>query len=245
MMFQPIKFLTVMLLFTPQLIAQDFDFNRLGFHKVIVVKADDWQTPLASLSLFERRKDTYVKVKQGVSVTIGRKGLGWGVGLHPGKLPKSQPIKEEGDKKAPAGIFRLSHAMGYAEEGIGEMQYEQATPHIICVDDSASDYYNQIFDRRKIKEKDWTSHEEMRRKDNLYKWLIVAEHNLDGAVEKAGSCIFLHLWSAPGKGTAGCTAMAEEQLTDILSWIKEGEKVALVQMPEKVYSQLKPLWKLP
>jgi D-alanyl-D-alanine dipeptidase len=100
----------------------------------------------------------------------------------------------------------------------------------VCVDDPASDYYNQVFDADTLPEagpgaKDWTSFEAMRRDlaygDDLYKWGVVVRYN-DVGVPGAGSCIFLHVWQGSESPTAGCTAMAEEDLLSLIGWMEPG-----------------------
>jgi L,D-peptidoglycan transpeptidase YkuD (ErfK/YbiS/YcfS/YnhG family) len=85
----------------------------------------------------------------------------------------------------------------------------------------------------------------MKRKDDLYKWLLVVGYNKKDPHPGSGSCIFIHIWRAPGKGTAGCTAMAEKDLVEILQWLKLEENPALVQLPLPVYKQYWKEWQLP
>jgi len=73
---------------------------------------------------------------------------------------------------------------------------------------------------------------------------MVVEHNA-AAVPGAGSCIFLHIWGGPAKGTAGCTAMAEEDLVRLLGWLDHKESPRLVQLPEAEYARLRAAWSLP
>ena len=91
------------------------------------------------------------------------------------------------------------------------------------MDDPASAYYNRVFDADTLSAAmDWRSAESMRRDlapgDDLYRWGLVVRYN-DQAEAGAGSCIFLHVWRGPGSPTAGCTAMAEEDLLAILAWL--------------------------
>jgi L,D-peptidoglycan transpeptidase YkuD (ErfK/YbiS/YcfS/YnhG family) len=64
--------------------------------------------------------------------------------------------------------------------------------------------------------------------DDLYKWGVVVRYN-EGAVPGDGSCIFLHVWRGPDSPTAGCTAMAEENLLSVLGWLERGAEFSLVQ----------------
>ena len=55
------------------------------------------------------------------------------------------------------------------------------------------------------------SHEDMRRADPLYDIVLVTDWNMP-AWPGRGSAIFLHQWRRPGHPTAGCLAMARENI---------------------------------
>src|SRR3546814_14689958 len=83
-----------------------------------------------------------------------------------------------------------------------------------CMDVVDSPLYNRIVDARDVGDAAVEgSSEPMRRDlhndgDQRYRSGFVIEHNPE-ARKGAGSCIFAHLWKAPGAPTAGCTAMAD------------------------------------
>ncbi|HKG11985.1 MAG TPA: L,D-transpeptidase family protein, partial [Pyrinomonadaceae bacterium] len=152
----------------------------------------------------------------------------------------------EGDGRAPAGVFRLTRAFGFA--GAGEVSwlrlpYTPLTPGVECVDDTASALYNRVVDRADVKAADWNSSERMREVEG-YRWGVVVAHNAR-AVPGQGSCIFLHVWAGPSKGTAGCTAMEQPDLETLLRWLDTRKGPLLVQLPESEYARLRPVWKLP
>lgn len=215
--------------------------------QIIVVVTDSWSDTGAKLFRFERRTGKWEKVKGVIPAVVGAKGMGWGVGLAGGE--PVFPMKKEGDGKAPAGIFPLVEAMGYEAVSLtATFPYEQIGELTHCVDDAASPLYNRI-----VKESDfkvpaselWKSSEPMKRKDDLYKWLVVVGYNMQGPTSGAGSCIFMHIWRSPGKETTGCTAMAEKDIVEILHWLKAEENPLLVQLPLPVYKQLWKEWQLP
>lgn len=150
----------------------------------------------------------------------------------------------EGDNKAPAGVFKLRGAFGYAPTADTKMSYRQVTPDILCVDDSRSHEYNQLVDTRKIDKRDWRTAEGMRRGDIRYKWGVVVDHN-PRARPNAGSCIFLHVWIAPNEPTTGCTAMSEQNIVDLLRWLDPARAPLLVQLPKEVYDRDRDEWNLP
>lgn len=196
--------------------------------QVIVVQSKNWDTKYATLKRFEKIDDSWVKVGDELHVIIGRNGMGWGLGLH--QIPKdAKIIKQEGDGKSPAGIFRLTSSYGY-EDNASSFNYLKVDKDTHCVDDSDSVYYNKIVHTSKIK-KDYLSHEVMKRNDDLYKYGITVEHNKD-AIKGAGSCIFMHIKRDEDSATAGCTAMYENQIKEILDWLKVDKNPLLIQFPK-------------
>jgi L,D-peptidoglycan transpeptidase YkuD (ErfK/YbiS/YcfS/YnhG family) len=187
------------------------------------------------LTAFERSQDGTAWIPQGgnVPVILGKGGLAWGRGLARVRGFHDEPVKKEGDSKAPAGIFRLSTAFGYAPAGEvkwSKLPYIALTPQSEAVDDPASHYYNQLVERSRIPVPDWRSSEKMRRTGNLYRWGIVIDHNIPPK-KNAGSCIFLHVWNGPASATNGCTAMAEQNLKTLIAWLDPRENPVIIQLP--------------
>jgi L,D-peptidoglycan transpeptidase YkuD (ErfK/YbiS/YcfS/YnhG family) len=216
--------------------------------QMVVVTTAGWDAVDAVLQRYERASagDAWTAVGQPIPAAVGRTGLAWGTGLHP--AVEREPEKREGDGKAPAGVFRLSSAFGYAppaEAGWIRMPYVQSDASVECVDDSRSRFYNRRVDRDTIPRPDWTSHEEMRRPDELYRWGVWVDHNSDPPRPLGGSCIFLHVWGGPGVATSGCTAMAESDLREVLAWLDPRARPVLVQLPASAYAGLRGAWALP
>lgn len=214
----------------------------------IVVMTENWTATTGVLRAFERDgpNDSWRRRGRGVPVVVGKKGLGWGRGLV--ALPRSDgPTKIEGDNKAPAGVFRLASAFGYAPRRSArwvKLPYLALSKHIEGVDDPRSRYYNQLVDRSKVARVDWRTSEQMLRDDHLYKWGIFVEHNRD-ARPGAGSCIFLHVWKDRAAATAGCTAMPEKELIRLLRWLDPAAHPILVQMPRSSYPAVQSAFALP
>jgi len=222
---------------------------NLDPRQAVVVRTADWNASAAVLQAYERgaKGSSWVAVGKKIPAVVGRNGLGWGVGLHPRAAEKSGPVKKEGDGKAPAGIFRLRSAFGYDPAASTEeirIPYQQMTATHQCVDDMHSIYYNRIVDAGQVKP-NWSSYEEMRRKDDLYRFGVVVDHNLHPVVAGRGSCIFLHTWERPVQGTSGCTAMEMDDLKRLLRWLNPDARPVLVQLPEEEYARLREAWNLP
>ncbi|MGB9406301.1 MAG: hypothetical protein WCA89_02130 [Terracidiphilus sp.] len=220
--------------------------------QMLVVTTADWNAVEGTLQAYERPRahKKWKAVGDPISVVVGKKGLGWGAGLASagdvGQHGVLDPVKKEGDNKAPAGIFRLSTAFGYAaqEQAGWKMPYVSLTPSVECVDDASSKFYNRVVDRATVAP-DWNSSEHMLRPDELYRWGLVVDHNTEPVTPGAGSCIFMHIWMGPGQGTTGCTAMTQEHLEGLLAWLDPARSPLLVQLPRAEYKKLRRHWKLP
>ena len=219
--------------------------------QLVLVTTPSWKDTVATIHCFERSTpNTPWKLVLGpYEAVVGKNGLAWGRGLQEIGLPEKShdPIKKESDLRAPAGVFLFGEAFGYAppeQAAFIKLPYRQLTETIEGVDDPHSLYYNRIVDTQDVPEIDWSSFEVMRRSDELYRWGIVIKHNWENLPD-AGSCIYMHLWRGPGQGTAGCTAMAPENLKTILSWLDPAQQPLLVQLPLKEYETWKKPWHLP
>lgn len=217
-----------------------------GSRQVVLVTTPDWDSVRGTLRRFERRGEraSWTQVGGDFEIVVGRSGLGWGVGVF--KTEGDGPSKREGDGRAPAGVFPLTRAFGFAgarDAAWLRMPYMPLTGGVECVDDTASAHYNRVLDRSDVKAADWNSSERMREVEG-YRWGVVVAHNAR-AVPGQGSCIFLHVWSGPQKGTAGCTAMERPDLETLLRWLDAKKRPLLVQLPDSEYARLSSLWKLP
>jgi D-alanyl-D-alanine dipeptidase len=216
--------------------------------QLVVVTTRGWDAVGGVLRRFERRgaRGAWARVGAEVPAVVGRTGLAWGVGLA-GAVGTEGPRKREGDGKAPAGVFRLGTAFGFApreEAGWLRVPYLPLTPAVECVDDPASRSYNLIVVRDTAGGADWNSSERMREVEG-YRWGLVVAHNAAPPAPGLGSCIFLHVWAGPDKGTAGCTAMEQANLEALLRWLDPSKTPLLVQLPEAEYARLRGSWRLP
>lgn len=205
--------------------------------QLVVVRSANETSTQAKLQRYEKNGKKWKPVGGAVAVTVGRSGLAWGRGLH-GAQPGQQ--KREGDGKSPSGIYSFGKIFGYApaSEVSFKMPYVQADEALECVDDPSSKHYNSLVDN-KLVPKDWNSSEFMRRTDHQYKWGATVEHNTSPMQPAGGSCIFFHIWRAPGAPTSGCTAMTEENLLSLLHWLDASKSPILLQVTEADYPRFK------
>src|SRR5437870_10314534 len=136
--------------------------------QLVIVVTRSWEAVDGSLQRYERPNLTSAGRPVGpkIPLVVGRNGMGWGKGLHQNPS-RSGPIKKEGDRKAPAGIFSLSQAFGYAPaesmQGL-KLPYLELSQGMQCVDDTKSQHYNEIINANELTEHDWQSFEDMRRR---------------------------------------------------------------------------------
>jgi L,D-peptidoglycan transpeptidase YkuD (ErfK/YbiS/YcfS/YnhG family) len=214
--------------------------------QLVLAVTPAWDDSQGTVALYERLSPNAPwrrKADLG-SASFGRAGLAWGRGLH--AAGQEGPIKKEGDGRAPAGVFRLSGASGYAPAPPpgAPLPYRQSTATLRCVDDPASRHYNTWVEEGRV-EKDWTSAEDMRRTDDLYRWTVWVGHNDDPPQAGAGSCIFLHLRASPSSTTAGCTAFDPGDMDRLMAWLDPKAHPVLVQLPAPVLERLRKDWGLP
>ena len=229
--------------------------------KLMVVTTPDWNSEKGTLTRYERQVASdrvqgagkarakaarWQQVGEPIPVVVGYGGLAWDP-----KLTRGQPdlypgpVKHEGDGRSPAGVFPLNRGtFGFAHSLPDSNTYIELTPTTECVDDPASRYYAQIVDREKVDHVDWNSSEKMRSVSG-YRWGVVVSYNMDHPTRGDGSCIFLHQWSSPASGTAGCTAMSADNIEAIVRWAEGKERAVLVQLPKSEYQRLSRSWGLP
>ena len=217
--------------------------------QLVVVLTPNWDAPQGRLARFERESGgAWRPVGGSFAVTVGRAGSGWGRGVH---APQADgPQKAEGDGRAPAGVFAIGSAFGYGDTATTRLAYAPMQREHWCIDVPGSPRYNSIVDTREVGEGAIEgSTEPMRRDlhkdgDARYRQGFIIEHNAMG-IDRAGSCIFAHLWKAPGEPTAGCTAMADADMATLLGWLDPTKAPRFVLLPVQAYARLQATWDLP
>jgi D-alanyl-D-alanine dipeptidase len=215
--------------------------------QLMVVTTPSWNSTTGTMRRFERSSPTseWRPLESSIPVVVGRTGIAWGVGFD--DVSPEGPHKHEGDGKAPAGIFALDTAFGFApRDSMRDVRlpYVQLLPTTDCVDDTTSAHYNTVVDKASVPLVDWKSAEHMREIPQ-YKIGVIVGYNATPPVKGRGSCIFLHIWTGPDSHTAGCTAFDEAKLRDVLAWLDPKRRPLLVQLTADDYSALRKDWKLP
>ena len=203
--------------------------------QLLVVRTESWGSAVGNLQRYQKIDEKWRAIGKPIPVSVGKNGLAWGRGIY--RNAQRAHAKQEGDGCAPAGIFRLGPAFGYAPRPPAgcKLIYRAITERDYFVDAPAAAEYNRwvTIPARKPNqpEKLWPSFERMKRPDRLYELGIVVQQNDHPVVKGGGSAIFLHVWRNPGVPTVGCTAMARDDLLALLRWLEPKQEPLLVQAP--------------
>jgi D-alanyl-D-alanine dipeptidase len=208
--------------------------------QLVTVATPSWNSQTATMAVWERqtsqsvwRQSIELQANFPSEAVVGKSGLAWGYGYAAlqGVGESYGRLKQEGDGRSPAGIYAIGKRFGFAEAN--SETYRRISADTYCVDDPSSRYYNQIIDANGIAT-DWQSAERMRDID-LYRSGFAIEYRSD-ARSRGGSCIFLHIWRARGKGTSGCTAVPESAMNVLQNWLKPIYKPALAILPRQQFT---------
>lgn len=203
--------------------------------QLLVVTTKTWSAKRGRLQRFVRHADGWQPVGTAIDVVVGRRGLAWAAEQRPPTATTA--AKQEGDGRGPAGVFAIGRVLGKDHAPKSGLPSAVSNIDDVCVDDVSHPAYNRIGRKNALPPS--RSAEQMVRKDALYDVVVVVDHNhaLNGTpIAGAGSCVFLHVWRAADKGTAGCTAMARDALDDVVAWLDEKRHPLLVQLPADVYA---------
>ena len=222
--------------------------------QVMVVTTPDWSALHGTAALFKRKntESEWKRVNDEFSVVVGKNGLG--VMIRPGIVDNgliykdgrrpAYPAKIEGDGRSPAGFFPLTSTFGIADVG-SKLPFTKLDEFTECVDDTNSSFYNKIVNRMQVGNFDWKSSEKMFTVRPQYDLGVFVGYNSYPPVRGNGSCIFLHIWKDADTGTAGCTAMARENLERVIRWLDPAKNPYLVQMTLGEYLSQRKYFKLP
>jgi L,D-peptidoglycan transpeptidase YkuD (ErfK/YbiS/YcfS/YnhG family) len=164
----------------------------------------------------QKRGDQWIMAFEPFPAVVGRNGF----------VPSGE--KREGDGRTPSGVYQLGHAFGYAGSTDTKWPYRQALADDLWVDDPEAADYNQWV---KQGETSAASYEKMKRDDDQYKYGIVIQYNTDPVIKGHGSAIFFHVWAGASSTTAGCVAVAEEDIRKIMNWLDPAAKPFILINP--------------
>jgi len=200
--------------------------------QLLVVSAKNMNAFQGELNIFYRNKGqlSFERFDATIPVVLGKNGLAWDQDFV--DTEANSPIMREGAERSPAGIFTLGTAYGRANYVNTKLNYQKISENTFCIDDCNSSFYNQVVEYDK-NQKNWQTAEAMYEMSNdVYRYAIFINYNSQ-KIANRGSCIFMHVWKSENEGTAGCTAMSENNLLTILQWLDPAKKPILIQLPEE------------
>lgn len=179
--------------------------------QALVVRADVGAPPRAIVEAWSRDADGWRRAFAPMDAVVGRSGI------------VANAAKREGDGGTPAGTHRLGIAFGAAAHVATKLDYRQATANDWWIDEPSSPSYN-----RWVSGKPAVSAEAMQRTDGQYELGVVIEWNTSPVVPGRGSAIFLHVWKGPDRPTAGCVALARDDVATLLAWLDRAAEPVIV-----------------
>jgi D-alanyl-D-alanine dipeptidase len=201
--------------------------------RLVLVTAATMHDTAATMQLYERGSPSEPWRALGGSepAMIGTAGMAWSPFFR--RLARSgEPIKVDGDKRAPAGVYPIGRSFGILASS--QPDYLHVTPDTICVDDPSSPAYNKIALRSRVGPK--VHAENMSHVLPMYRRGLLVDYPTD-ARRKAGSCIFIHVWRSPTTGTAGCVAVPEPRVEALQAFSQGGAALAI--LPRQALGRLK------
>lgn len=180
-------------------------------NQVIVVAVSNEEI---SLSFYEKEDDWELVLE--TEAIIGKNGLG---------------KTKEGDGKTPVGVFRFTKAFGILENPGTKMVYTQVDEKHYWVDDSGSNYYNQFISMDEVI-KDWESAEHICEYGESYHYVLATSYNSQ-SIPGVGSAVFLHCMSEDAEVTAGCIAIPEVYMREILKRV-ESQCVLIIDEKDNI-----------
>lgn len=191
--------------------------------RLVLVTADGFNSPRASVATYARAvpQQVWRAVSPPEPAQVGRAGIAWSHFFRRAARP-GEPIKIEGDQRAPAGFFKIGQSFGLMASS--RPGYTRLTEGMTCISDVASPAYNTITNRSRV---GWSVRGENMWRAAEYKRGLFVDYPTD-ARARAGSCIFIHV-TLPGKsGTGGCVALPESRLAALQDFVESGAVVAIL-----------------
>jgi L,D-peptidoglycan transpeptidase YkuD (ErfK/YbiS/YcfS/YnhG family) len=179
-----------------------------GVDQLILSVTDGPGATGASLYAFEKKGKDWTLISGPIKAVVGKMGMA-AVGE-----------KVEADGKTPTGLFELGRLFSYEQKVDTKLPHQKVDGEDKWIDDANSAQYNTYVRGATTA----TSFEHLLLKSIDYKYCMVIEYNTKPVVKGKGSAIFFHLADEKFTPTAGCVAIKEEEMVDILKWMRPDAK---------------------
>jgi len=180
--------------------------------QLLVVYNEQPESYGAVLVVLEKKADNWVAKFDPVDIGIGKNGFA---------LPLD---KLEGDGKSPTGLFRLGKLFTYEKNVTTLLETQQTTKEDKWIDDPNSPDYNRHI-RGTTEAK---SYENLLLESDAYKYCMVIEYNTNPIIKGKGSAIFFHLTTKAPYFTAGCVAVNEDYMKQIVNWLDPKQNPSII-----------------
>ena len=133
--------------------------------------------------------------------------------------------KHEGDGATPRGRFRLLRLWWRPDRHPRPrtlLPVKPITPDLAWCEDTADRRYNRPFRRSPAEGGD-----RLWRTDHLYDFVIQIDHNTRPRVAGRGSAVFIHVARPNRSPTAGCVALAANDLVRLLARLGPDTRIAI------------------
>jgi L,D-peptidoglycan transpeptidase YkuD (ErfK/YbiS/YcfS/YnhG family) len=193
---------------------------------LVLVTADNFTTSEASARLYERgtAAQPWRALGDAEPALLGKSGMAWSYFFR-ALSRKGEPLKAEGDKRVPAGLYRLGKSFGTLPPNRAD--YLHINGGMTCVDDVTSPAYNTITSRAKI---GWQVHGENMWRVPEYRRGLLVDYPTD-AKARAGSCVFVHTRLPGNTGTGGCVALPQARVEALQDFAAAGAVLAILPGP--------------
>lgn len=204
-----------------------------GALRLVMVTTSSMNTTSAKMQLFMRTspKLPWNRISGVELAVVGKSGLGWGYTFVQFKQ-EGEAEKFEGDGRTPAGFFRIGSSFGFANSRLPGYIVVKAG-ETVCVENPTSVFYNTI---RKRAEVGPTINADDMRRTPLYRRGLFVDYPSD-RTSRRGSCIFIHIWERPYKGTAGCIGLPEARVEALQEFSRPGAVLAV--LPETALNRFR------
>lgn len=174
-----------------------------------IVMVEQVSKTVANVSYHEKVKGQWKKIYEGKGY-LAKRGIG---------------KTKEWDYKTPKGTYNLGQAFGIKSNPGTKLDYIKVNQYHYSVDDHKyPKYYNTLVDVRNLGVKK-VEGEHIIDYGKLYNYGIWINYNTEQKLGK-GSSIFLHC-TGKNKYTAGCVAIPEKMLVNILKRLNPGAKIVI------------------
>lgn len=182
--------------------------ENIKYNQLIIVESHNMT---AILNCFEKRDGVWEDVSEldDISGYVGIQGVSLNASEYESYTPK--------------GLFGIGTGFGICDDPGTGLDYFKVTQDSYWVDDVDSAYYNQHVEG--LSDKDWLSAEHLIDYPGSYNYCVFIEYNSNPVIPGKGSAFFLHVGTKP---TAGCVAVSESSMINILKWLQKDKSPAIL-----------------